>query len=170
MHTLYTEFLNELDYWNQFVRTLGYMKASAYSKTSLCQKAKRFQVYMVSLTMLTWQDRWFTQGKGRRKNSPFPWVLARPLTGYDSVVYSRWWAGVFVTSPLPVIRAGHGLAIFVIHRCPAFLDTLYLGALRTYKKNNIIYNFKHKYYCFPLLRKKDRKEKIYYFFWLERVL
>lgn len=78
MHTLYTEFLNELDYWNQFVRTLGYMKAPAYSKTSLCQKAKRFQVYMVSLMMLNWQDRWFTQGKGRRKNSPLPWVLAPP--------------------------------------------------------------------------------------------
>ena len=52
------------------------------------------------------------------------------------MVYSRRWAGVFVTSPLPVIRAGHGLAIFVIHRRPAFLDTLYLGALRTYRKQH----------------------------------
>lgn len=82
MHTLYTEycmyefleFLNELDYWKQFVRTLGYMKAAAYSKTSLCQKAKRFQVYMVSLMMLTWQDRWFTHGKGQKKISYFAFV------------------------------------------------------------------------------------------------
>ena len=78
MHTLYTDFLNELDYWKQFVRTLGYMKAPAYSKTSLWQTAKRFQVYMVSLMMLTWQDRWFTQGKGRRSPMSPPMSLRAP--------------------------------------------------------------------------------------------
>ena len=76
--------------------------------------------------------------------------------------YSRRWAGVFVTSPLPVIRAGHGLAIFVIHRRPAFLDTLYLSALRTYRKQHNI-QFQAQVLLFSFVEKEGWKRENLFF-------
>lgn len=168
MHTLYTgywmyeflEFLNELDYWKQFVCTLGYMKAAAYSKTS----------YMVSLMIPTWQDCWFSQGKGRRKKSlrPLPWVLARPWLGT-----SLWFThvgGQGFSLQVLCLSSGRGMALQYLSSTGVPLSSTHSTPVRFVPtENNIINNSKHKYYYHPFLRKKDRKEKIN-LFWLERVL